>query len=65
MFSYIYVPVEAKGLRTKKITEHRGIIDKYAQEGYRYIGYIPTREAPIGVSSFTVEIDLIFEKDDN
>ena len=40
------------------LAEHREIISEYAKKGYRYVGYIPTKQ---GASGKTVELDLIFE----
>ena len=40
--------------------EHRSVIDEYAQKGWRYVGYIPTRFTGEGG---TKEIDLIFERE--
>lgn len=40
--------------------EHRKIIDKYAQRGFRYIGYIPV---DIDDNGKLLKIDLIFETD--
>lgn len=39
--------------------QHREIIQQYAQNGWRYVGYIPTGE----MEGKTMSIDLIFEKD--
>lgn len=38
---------------------HREIIDKYATQGFTYVGYIPVVIAEYGKFK---EIDLIFEK---
>ena len=38
--------------------EHRKIIDKYAADGYRYVGYIPVY---IDMNGKLKELDLIFE----
>ena len=60
MFRYEYVSVKVKkGITSVKIVEHREIIDDYARRGYRYTGYIPTKESGYGMLS---EIDLVFEK---
>ena len=42
-----------------KINEYRSIIDKRARNGWRYVGFIPTRQRGTG---HTQKIDLIFEK---
>ena len=43
-----------------KTEPHREIIDKYAEMGYRYVGYIPTNFGPYGR---IIHVDLIFEID--
>ena len=60
MKKYEYVSVVYEGVYASQVNEHRQIIDKRAAEGWRYVGYIPTREAYHGQ---TCSIDLIFEKD--
>ena len=39
---------------------YREIIDRKAKEGWRYVGYIPTRQRGTG---HIEEMDLIFEKE--
>lgn len=62
MKKYEYVKLKLKNNVVKDATmsEHRKVIDKYAADGYKYIGYIPTR---IGPSGKIVEFDLIFESE--
>ena len=43
-----------------EIGEYRPIIEKRASEGWRYVGYIPTRQRGTG---HIQEIDLVFEKE--
>ena len=38
-------------------TEHRRIIDEYADKGYRYVGQIPAEITANGI----MQMDLIFE----
>ncbi len=60
---YEYVEVEiTSGLFSNGTFEHRIVIDEYAQKGYRYVGYIPTKYSSYGVIK---EADLIFEIDDD
>lgn len=42
-------------------TKHRKIIDENAQDGYKYVGYIPTEQTGSGL---VVAMDLIFEKNE-
>lgn len=60
MKKYEYVNVVYEGIAAAKQREHRQIIDARADEGWRYVGYIPTHESAHGV---ICSIDLIFEKD--
>ena len=43
-----------------QVGEYRSIIDKRAENGWRYVGCIPTRQRGTG---HTQEMDLIFEKE--
>ena len=60
MKSYEYVPLELQNNKVRSATslEHRKIITEYAQKGYSYIGYIPTK---IGPSGKILSMDLVFE----
>ena len=42
-----------------EIEDYRSIINKRASDGWRYVGFIPTKQRGTG---HTQEIDLIFEK---
>ena len=66
MYKYEYEKVSCElggwGLGSGNIYEiddYRSIIDKRAKEGWRYVGYIPTRQRGAG---HVQELDLIFEK---
>ena len=59
MKQYEYVSVVYEGVMAAKLREHRGIIDRYDAEGWRYVDSISVRETN-GVS---IAIDLIFEKE--
>lgn len=60
MKKYEYVSYKMGGILSDKEEKHREIIDKYAELGYRYVGYIPTNILPNGR---IMNIDLIFEID--
>ena len=47
-------------IRISKSFSYRAIINKRASEGWRYVGYIPTKQRGTG---HTQELDLIFEKE--
>mgnify|MGYP002501878025 FL=1 len=50
---------EAKGVLFHSASEPKEIINKYAKEGYSYVGFIPTL---IDAHGGFRRIDLIFEK---
>lgn len=58
MKKYVYESVDAGGFIDHVFKNHREIIDSYAEKGYRYAGYIPTRTTSSGG---LLTIDLIFE----
>ncbi len=60
MKRYEYVKLNGNKMFGAKFEEHRGVIDKYARKGYKFVGYIPTH---IGGNGDIFEIDLIFEID--
>lgn len=60
MKRYEYVNVNINKFFGAKSEEHKEIIDKYASEGYRYVGFIPTSMTDYGKIK---EMDLIFETD--
>ena len=41
------------------IEDYRSVIDAKAKEGWRYVGYVPTKQKGTG---HVEELDLIFEK---
>lgn len=66
MYTYeyetVYIGCNGFGLINGKIysiEDYRQIIDKRAEDGWRYIGFIPTKQRGTG---HIEEIDLIFEK---
>lgn len=60
MYEYKYVTIFPDGLMTTKYHEYREAIDEGAAQGWRYVGYMPTRFSGHGVMT---EIDLIFERE--
>ena len=58
-YKYVEVKFEAKGVLFHSASEPKEIINKYAKEGYSYVGFIPTLIDAYG--GFR-RIDLIFEK---
>ena len=62
MYKYEYVTIVEKKGNLDGTQEYRAIIDKYAQDGYRYVGFIPTLEKGTGLQFGRSAIDLVFEK---
>lgn len=64
MKEYQYVPLAVGGgfFIDNSDYQHRTIINDYAQQGWRYVGFVPSRFTGNGSIK---EIDLIFEKDGN
>lgn len=62
MKNYTYVSVEyrMKDVVIASMSEHREIIDTYSQQGYEYIGMIPTEMSANGCIR---KIDLIFSRE--
>ncbi len=62
MKTYEFVSVELKNnyVANAELEGHRAIINDYAAKGYKYSGYVPTKQGPSGK---IVQIDLIFEKE--
>lgn len=60
MSEYKYVKLECENHKTtsSSVIEHKEIIDEHAKNGYRYVGYIPTKMGPSGK---ILSLDLIFE----
>lgn len=59
-YEYVDVKLDNFAPGSAKCTAHREIINEYAANGWRYVGYIPTH---LGASGKTVRMDLIFEKE--
>ena len=68
MYTYEYESVEVAmdgwgplaGNNYSMTADHRAIIQARAQKGWRYVGYIPTRQRGTG---HIQQLDLIFEKE--
>lgn len=41
-YKYVEIKFEAKGVLFHSASEPKEIINKYAKEGYSYVGFIPT-----------------------
>lgn len=60
MYRYVYVNAKANGLIFKD-GNHRELIDKYSNDGWRFITAIPTKFSGEGKIK---EFDLVFEKEE-
>ena len=62
MYQYEYVPINTGGgfFLDNGDCAHRKIINTYAQNGWRFVGFVPTRFSSYGGIK---EIDLVFEKE--
>lgn len=60
MKQYEYVAVHIGTLGGAKSESHRQIINHYAANGWRYVGYIPAKLDCYGKIQ---DMDLIFERD--
>ena len=60
MYQYKYIPMDTGGGVLSGSREHRELIDKYAAEGWRYVGFLPVSfTGRGGISS----VDLVFERE--
>ena len=62
MYEYFHVKVSAKSTfgSVSIDPEYRNIIDRAAEEGWRYVGYLPVQQTANGA---ILEYDLIFEQE--
>jgi len=59
MYEYKFVEVNVDfGVFVARFKGYREIIEEYAKQGYRYVGYIPQEQT----RNHLATIDLIFEK---
>ncbi len=63
MRAYKFVPVKYDTGRIgfASLEEHRAVIEKQAEQGYRYVGMIPTLMSSNGLP---LAIDLVFEREE-
>ena len=64
MYEYFHVKVAANAspmlARYSIDAEYRNIIDRAAEEGWRYVGFLPVSQS---VNGAILEYDLIFEQE--
>lgn len=64
MFIYKYHRMTTKvsgiGITEYRFENMRDVIDKYANDGWRYVGFVPVLQRENG---YIEEIELIFEKE--
>ena len=61
-YEYVNVEYKMKDMVMASVSEHREIIDRYANQGYTYVGMIPTE---ISANGCKRKMDLIFVKDES
>lgn len=59
-YEYVGIDYKMKDIVISTTTEHKEIIQSYAEKGYRYVGMIPTE---VSTNGCLRTIDLIFEID--
>lgn len=59
MKKYEFVTIKAHNNPVKDaiVSEHRNVIAEYAEKGYGFVGWVPTR---FGASGKMLEMDLVF-----
>ena len=57
-YEYVRIKVKNNPVMNASLSEHRKVINEYAEKGYSYKGYFPTLQGPSGK---IIEMDLIFE----
>lgn len=57
-YKYVNVEYKMKDMVMASVSEHREIIDRYALQGYRFVGMIPSEVSATGCPC---KMDLIFE----
>ena len=65
MYEYFHVKVAANASILGGFSldpEYRNIIDRAAEEGWRYVGFLPVSQS---VNGAILEYDLIFEQEEN
>ena len=62
MYEYFHVKLSTKSTfgAVTIAPEYRNIIDRAAEEGWRYVGFLPVSQSANGV---ILEYDLIFEQE--
>ncbi|HAR1329181.1 MULTISPECIES: DUF4177 domain-containing protein [Erysipelotrichales] len=60
-YDYVEINYTAKEVVFLNTDKHRKIIESYAKNGYRYVGFVPTE---VDAKGCMRKIDLIFEKED-
>ena len=59
MYTYEYERIYIQGFVRIKTEDHEAVITRRAEDGWRYVGWIPTVQS----NGFIAEMDLIFEKE--
>lgn len=59
MYTYEYEHIWMTGVMKVMSKEHKEVIDRRAEDGWRYVGFIPAVQS----NGILLEMDLIFEKE--
>lgn len=59
MYTYEYERILCKGVFSSEPQGYQEIIACRAEEGWRYVGFIPAKQ----LNGFVTAIDLVFEKE--
>lgn len=60
MLEYAFEKVTGGGFWATVVSDYQEIIQKRARQGWRFAGWIPTKQKGYG---YIAEIDLIFERE--
>lgn len=60
MLEYEFEKVTGGGFWATVVDSHREVIQRRARQGWRFAGWIPTKQKGYG---YIAEIDLIFERE--
>ena len=60
MYKYKIVEVEARGILLSGPEEYKGILDRHANEGWRFVQILPSKYAS---NAIPTKYQIIFEKE--
>ncbi len=57
-YEFVQIKLQNNYVANAVMSEHRQIIEEWTDKGYRYVGFIPTKQGPSGK---IMEAESIFE----